>query len=217
MSVMRELKRRLAQDGQSIRRFEPCLPRPAKQPPAGPDWIHEIKHDGFRIVAYRDGTGVRLITRNGFDFAKRFPLVAAAITALPARSCVIDGEAIACDESGLAVFDLIRYRRQDHAVTLCAFDLLELDGEDLRRRPIEERKRALKRLLRRKHPGIAFNQFFDVEGAIVFKNACALGCEGIVSKRLGSPYRSGRADHWLKIKNPAALAVKREAEEDWAR
>ena len=72
-------------------------------------------------------------------------------------------------------------------------------------------------LLRRKHPGIAFNQFFDVEGAIVFKNACALGCEGIVSKRLGSPYRSGRADHWLKIKNPAAPAVKREAEEDWAR
>ena len=99
-------------------RFEPCLPRPAKQPPAGPDWIHEIKHDGFRIVAYRDGTGVRLITRNGFDFGKRFPLVAEAIAALPARSCVIDGEAIACDESGLAVFDLIRYRRQDHAVTL---------------------------------------------------------------------------------------------------
>jgi len=198
-------------------RFEPCLPRPAKQPPAGPDWIHEIKHDGFRIVAYRDGIGARLITRNGFDFAKRFPLVPEAIVALPARSCVIDGEAIACDESGLAVFDLIRYRRQDHAVTLCAFDLLELDGDDLRRRPIEERKRALKRLLRRKHPGIAFNQFFDVEGAIVFKNACALGCEGIVSKRLGSPYRSGRADHWLKIKNPAAPAVKREAEEDWAR
>jgi ATP-dependent DNA ligase len=93
--------------------------------PAGPDWIHEIKHDGFRIVAYRDGTGVRLITRNGFDFAKRFPLVAAAIAALPARKCVIDGEAIACNEDGLAVFDLIRYRRQDHAVTLCAFDLLE--------------------------------------------------------------------------------------------
>jgi ATP-dependent DNA ligase len=216
MPVQRELRRRVRLE-KSGPRFEPCLPRPAKDPPTGSEWIHEIKHDGFRIIAHRDGGGVRLITRNGFDFAKRFPLVAAAITALPARSCVIDGEAIACDESGLAVFDLIRYRRQDHAVTLCAFDLLELDGDDLRRRPIEERKRALKRLLRREHPGIAFNQFFDVEGAIVFKNACALGCEGIVSKRLGSPYRSGRADHWLKIKNPAALAVKREAEEDWAR
>jgi bifunctional non-homologous end joining protein LigD len=75
---------------------------------------------------------VRLITRNGYDFTEHFPLAAAAITALPVRSCVIDSEAIACDENGLAVFDLIRYRRQDGTVTLCAFDLLELDGEDLR-------------------------------------------------------------------------------------
>ena len=159
MSVQRDLARRVRLEN-SRPRFEPCLPRPAKQPPAGPDWIHEIKHDGFRIVAYRDGIGARLITRNGFDFAKRFPLVPEAIVALPARSCVIDGEAIACDESGLAVFDLIRYRRQDHAVTLCAFDLLELDGDDLRRRSIEERKRALKRLLRRKHPGHCLQPVF---------------------------------------------------------
>jgi len=136
-----------------------------------------------------------------------------ASATLPARSCVIDGEAIACNEDGLAVFDLIRYRRQDHAVTLCAFDLLELDGEDLRRRPIEERKRALKRLLRREHPGFAFNQFFDVEGAIVFKNACALGCEGIVSKRLGSPYRFGRSGHWVTskgVKMEAPLSTQRQ-------
>jgi ATP-dependent DNA ligase len=106
-----------------------------------------------------------------------------------------------------------RYRRQDHAVTLCAFDLLELDGEDLRREPIEVRKRTLKGLLRRAHPGIAFNRHFDAEGEVAFKQACALGCEGIVSKRLGSPYRAGRADCWVKVKNPAASAVKREAEE----
>ena len=160
---------------------------------------------------------MRLITRNGYDLAARFPLAAAAIAALPARSCVVDGEAIAVDDNGLSVFDLIRYRRQDHAVTLCAFDLIELDGEDLRREPIEVRKRTLKGLLRRAHPGIVFNRHFDVEGAIVFRQACALGCEGIVSKRLGSPYRSGRADCWVKVKNPAAPAVKREAEEDWAR
>ncbi len=90
------------------------------------------------------------------------------------------------------MFDLIRYRRQDHAVTHCAFDLLELDGEDLRREPIEVRKRTLKGLLRREHPGIAFNQHFDGDGTIIYKHACALGCEGIVSKRLRSPYRSGR-------------------------
>ena len=88
MSVSRELKRRVG-------RFEPCLPRPAKEPPAGPDWIYEIKHDGFRILAHRDAAGVRLITRNGYDLAARFPLVAAVIAALPARSCVVDGEAIA--------------------------------------------------------------------------------------------------------------------------
>ena len=99
----------------------------------GPDWIHEIKHDGFRIIARRNAAGVRLVTRNGYDFADRFPLIVEAIAALPASSCVVDGEAIAVDENGLSVFDLIRYRRQDHAVTLCAFDLLELDGENLRR------------------------------------------------------------------------------------
>jgi ATP-dependent DNA ligase len=216
MTVTRELRRRLRAD-RPIPRFEPCLPRPAKKPPVGPGWIHEIKHDGFRIVARRDATGVRLITRNGYDLAARFPLAAAAIAALPARSCVVDGEAIAVDNNGLSVFELIRNRRQDRAVTLCAFDLIELDGEDLRREPIEVRKSTLKGLLRRAHPGIVFNRHFDGEGAVVFRQACALGCEGIVSKRLGSPYRSGRADCWVKVKNPAAPAVKREAEEDWGR
>jgi ATP-dependent DNA ligase len=88
--------------------IEPCLPSPAKAPPSGPGWIHEIKHDGFRILARRDSAGVRLITRHGNDFTARFPLVASAVAALPARSCLIDGEAIVCDENGLAVFELIR-------------------------------------------------------------------------------------------------------------
>ena len=209
MSVSRELKRRVG-------RYEPCLPRVAKEPPVGPGWIHEIKHDGFRILAELNAGGVKLITRKGFDLAERFPLAVAAIAALPARSCIVDSEAIACDANGLSVFDLLRYRRQDDAVTLCAFDLLELDGVDLRREAIEVRKRTLSRLLRHKHADISFNRHFDVEGAIVYRHACALGCEGIVSKRLGSPYRSGRQDCWVKVKNRAAPAVRREAEEDWA-
>ncbi len=208
MSVSRELKSRL-------RRYELCLPRPAKEPPSGPGWIHEIKDDGFRILAELDGGRVRLITRKGFDLAQRFPLAAAAIAAVPARSCIVDSEAIACDANGLSVFDLLRYRRQDDAVTLCAFDLLELDGVDLRPEPIEIRKRTLEGLLRRQQRGIAFNRHFDGEGAIIYKHACALGCEGIVSKRLGSPYRSGRQDCWINVKNPAAPAMRREAEEDW--
>ena len=85
--------------------IEPCLPRPADRPPIGGNWLHEIKHDGFRIMARRDAAGVRLLTRNGHDFAGRFPLAAAAFAALPARSCLIDGEAIVTDRNGLAVFD----------------------------------------------------------------------------------------------------------------
>jgi bifunctional non-homologous end joining protein LigD len=197
--------------------IEPCLPRPARAPPTGPDWIHEIKHDGFRILARRDGPKVRLISRHGRDLTYRFPLAAAAIAALPVGSCLIDGEAIVCDGNGLAVFQFIRNYRRGNAATLCAFDLLEINGQDLRRQAIEDRKLTLKNLLTEQHPGIAFNRHFDIEGTIVFHHACKLGCEGIVSKRLGSQYRSGRSDDWIKVKNPAAPAVKREAEEDWAR
>jgi ATP-dependent DNA ligase len=216
MSVTSELRRRLSAE-QSLPSFKPCLPRPAKQPPAGPDWIHEIKHDGFRILAHRNGKRVRLLTRNGNDFADHFPLVVAAIAALPVRSCVIDGEAIVCDSTGLAVFDLIRGHGSKSNAVLCAFDLLEVNGKDIRREPIEERQRRLAGLLRLPHDGIAQNEHYREDGALIYKHACALGCEGIVSKRLGSTYRAGRVGDWLKIKNPAAPAVKREVEEDWER
>jgi bifunctional non-homologous end joining protein LigD len=197
--------------------IEPCLPSPAKAPPSGPGWLHEIKHDGFRILARRDSAGVRLITRAGNDFSSRLPFIAMAVGKLPVRSCLIDGEAIVCDENGLAVFDLIRRYGALASAVHCAFDLLELDGRDLRREPIEERKRLLAKLLRGSQLSIVLNEHFTEDGAIVFREACKLGCEGIVSKRLGSPYRSGRSPHWVKVKNPNAPAVKREAEEDWGR
>jgi bifunctional non-homologous end joining protein LigD len=211
---MRELRRRL-HDERSLLSFDPCLPLSAEQPPAGPGWIHEIKHDGFRILARRQGRAVRLVTRNGHDIADRFPLAAAAIEVLPVRSCVVDGEAIVSDDDGLAVFDLIRGHGRNGRAILCAFDLLEVNGEDIRPEPIEERKRRLAGLLRLPHEGIALNETYREDGATIFKHACALGCEGIVSKRLGSPYRAGRSAHWLKIKNPAAPAVRRLEEEDW--
>jgi bifunctional non-homologous end joining protein LigD len=119
--------------------IEPCLPSPAKARPTGPGWIHEIKHDGFRIMARRDSAGVRLISRHGNDFTSRFPLVVAA------HSFLIDGEAIATNDDGLAVFDLVRRMRHGDKAVLCAFDLIELDGEDLRRSPIEQRKRKAPR------------------------------------------------------------------------
>jgi bifunctional non-homologous end joining protein LigD len=212
--AMNELRRRVRAE-QSVPRFEPCLPRPASEPPAGPGWIHEIKHDCFRILAHRGGRNTRLFSRNGHNFADRFPLIAEAIEALPIRSCVVDGEAVVCGDGGLAVFDLIRGHATNAGAVLCAFDLLEVNGEDLRHEPLEDRKRRLAGLLRLPHEGIAINEAFSGDGAVIYKHACALGCEGIVSKRLGSPYRAGRSAHWLKIKNPDAPAVRRLEEEDW--
>jgi bifunctional non-homologous end joining protein LigD len=211
MSLLRERTR----PGLGI--IEPCLPSPAKAPPSGPGWLHEIKHDGFRILARRDATGVRLITRAGNDFSPRFPFVAKAVGSLPVQSCLIDGEAIVCDDEGLAVFELIRRHGTGtvRAAVHCAFDLLELDGKDLRREPIEKRKELLAELLSGPQVSLVFNESFEEDGASVFNAACQLGCEGIVSKLLGSPYRSGRSPHWIKVKNPNAPAVKREAEEDW--
>ena len=207
MVLLRERKSRL------VGFIEPCLPSPAKAPPSGPDWIHEIKHDGFRIMARRDAAGVRLITRKGNDLTRRFPFIAMAVAALPVPSCLIDGEAIVSDDDGLAIFDRIRGHGTLASATLCAFDLLQVDRRDLRREPLEARKRALAKLLPSAHSVI--NNYYEAEGAIVFREACRLGCEGIVSKRLGSPYRSGRTAHWIKVKNPKAPAVKREAEEEW--
>ena len=114
-------------------------------------------------------------------------------------------------------FELIRRHGALASAVLCAFDLLELDGQDLRREPIEKRKTLLAKLLRGSSLSVVLNETFEEDGAIVFREACKLGCEGIVSKRLGSIYRRGRSPLWLKVKNPNAPAVKREAEEDWSR
>ena len=198
--------------------IEPCLPSPVKAPPSGPGWIYEIKHDGFRILARRDSAGVRLITRHGNDFTHRFPFIEMAVKSLSVRSCLIDGEAIVCDEGGLSTFELLRGYHSVTSAVLCAFDLLELNGTDLRRKPIEYRKSELSKILRAiPGSGLVLNQHYDADGKFVFREACKLGCEGIVSKRIGSPYRSGRSPHWVKVKNPKAPAVKREAEEDWGR
>jgi ATP-dependent DNA ligase len=169
------------------------------------------------MMVRRDAAGVRLLTRNGIDWTTRFPLIAEAAAALRVKYFLIDGEAVCCDGDGMPVFDWLRYRRDDRHVFLYAFDLLQLDSRDLRREPIEDRKAELARLLRRAKPGLQLNEHISEPGDIVFRHACKLGLEGIVSKRLGSPYRSGRSNDWLKSKNPNAPAVKREAEEDWGR
>jgi len=196
----------------------PCLPTKSPQPPIGTAWVHEIKHDGIRVIARKTQLGVRLYSRPGNDLTGRFPLIAEAVARLRARSCILDGEAVACGDDGIAVFDRIRYKRYDDTVFVYAFDLIELDGDDLRREPLEKRKATLARLLARAGFGVRLNEHLEhANGVHVFEHACRMGLEGIVSKRKGSPYRSGRSLDWLKAKNPNAPAVTRLAEEDWGR
>jgi bifunctional non-homologous end joining protein LigD len=197
--------------------ISPCLPTSAVQPPSGALWLHEIKHDGFRVLARRDSNRVQLYSRHGNDLTQRFPLIIEALSRLHARSCIVDGEAVVCGDDGIASFERIRYGRHNASAFLYAFDLIELNGDDLRRDPLAVRKATLTSLLRAA-PGLHFNDHLDNEdGPLVFAHACKLGLEGIVSKRRDSPYRSGRSSHWIKSKNPDAPAARREAEEDWAR
>jgi hypothetical protein len=124
-------------------------------------------------MARREATDVQLITRNGNDLISRFPHIAVAVAALPAQSCLIDGEVIVCDPSGLAVFDLMLGYRAIASTVLCAFDLLELNGEDLRCKPIESRKDALNQLLRRADAAVVvFNQHYKADGETLFRAAC---------------------------------------------
>jgi bifunctional non-homologous end joining protein LigD len=193
----------------------PCLPTKAPTPPSGALWLHEIKHDGFRVVARKDGAKVRLYSRPGNDLTYRFPLIVESLARLRSRSCIIDGEAVACDNTGMPSFNRIRYRRHDTSVFLYAFDLIELNGDDLRRDPLEVRKATLSSVVAKAGAGIRLNEHIEADGPTVFAYACKMGLEGIVSKRKDSPYRSGRSPDWLKMKNPACAAVKREAEEEW--
>jgi bifunctional non-homologous end joining protein LigD len=139
----------------------------------------------------------------------RFPLIVQAMARLRSRSCTIDGEAVACGDDGVPSFDRLRHRRHDGSVFLYVFDLIELDGDDLRREPLEVRKTTLASVLAKAAPGLRLNQHIDhADGETVFRHACKLGLEGIVSNRKGLPYRSGRSPDWLKMKNPACAAVK---------
>src|SRR5258708_328933 len=195
----------------------PCLPTKVAKLPSGELWVHEIKHDGFRVIARKDGERVRLFSRPGNDMTRRFPLIVDALARLRSRSCIIDGEAVACDSNGVASFDLIRHQRANESIFLYAFDLIELNGDDLRRDPLQVRKATLASIVGKARSGLRFNEHIQGDGPTGFAHACQMGLEGIVSKRKDSTYRSGRSPDWVKMKNPNAPAVTREAEEDWSK
>jgi ATP-dependent DNA ligase len=170
--------------------------------------VHEIKHDGYRLMAKRQGDRVRLFTRRGSDWTGRYPRIMAAMERIRATSATIDGEAVWCDHDGLAIFDKLHRRSRDAEVVLIAFDLLELDGQDLRARPLEERKTKLAKLVARSH-ALRYSEHLQGDGQQIFEHACKLGYEGIVSKRRDFPYMSGKSKSWLKTRNPESLAMLR--------
>jgi bifunctional non-homologous end joining protein LigD len=127
----------------------PCIPTLAGKPPSGPDWVHEIKHDGYRLIVRREGKAVRLFTRRGHDWTERYPAIAAVAAKLRAKSFTLDGEAAVSGADGVAVFEALHRRRAVPDAILHAFDLLELNGKDLRLLPLGERKAKLARFARR--------------------------------------------------------------------
>src|SRR5258707_2875432 len=181
----------------------PAQPVKASKPPSGADWVHEIKHDGYRLIVRRDGPTIRLYSRNAYDWTARLPAIATAAQRIKAKSFTIDGEAVVLRPDGLSRFDELRRRETARTAVLYAFDLIEHDGEDLRDRSFLDRKAARARLLRDTETGILLNEHVAGDGPTVFEHACRLGAEGIVSKRVDGRYRSGPCPDWIKVRNPA--------------
>jgi len=198
--------------------FEPCIPMRGKVVPAGEDWIHEVKYDGFRLIVHRDGDRVRLLTRNGHDWSGRYPWIVESALKNRCKGFVIDGEAVVLGVDGVADFNALYSRKHDDEVQLYAFDILAMDGDDLRKLPLSMRKTNLARLLARRPDGIFIAPFESGEiGPNLFRAACRMGLEGLVSKHKERAYRGGPCSHWIKIKNPNSPAMKRAAEVDWSR
>jgi bifunctional non-homologous end joining protein LigD len=178
--------------------------------PAGPDWLHEIKYDGYRLIVEREGKRVRLFTRNGHDRTHRYPLIVEAALRNRQASFVVDGEAVLLGVDGIADFNGLHSRQHDEEVQLYAFDILALGGDDLRKLPLHLRKNNLARLLARRPDGIFASDFEQGEiGPELFRHACKLGLEGMVSKRRESRYRAGRSPDWIKVKNRQHPALHR--------
>jgi bifunctional non-homologous end joining protein LigD len=195
----------------------PAQPVKASKPPSGDDWVHEIKHDGYRIIVRRDGPTVRLYSRNAHDWTARLSAIATAARRIKARSFITDGEAVVLGPDGLSRFEELSRRDAADTAILYAFDLIERDGDDLRNLPFLDRKAALARLLRNTEAGILFNEHIAEDGPVVFAHACRLGAEGIVSKKVDGAYQSGPCRVWIKVRNPASIAVQRERSEIWNR
>ncbi|WP_158266652.1 hypothetical protein [Alsobacter soli] len=178
------------------------LATPSQVIPTGPGWLYQVKHDGYRMQAHWRAGKVRLWSRNGLAWYERLPRIASGVRELPCASCVLDGEAVVQLPDGRDDFHALRSKQAGLQAVLMAFDLLELDGRDLRQLPLVERRAALARLLAAPVDGIALVDALDEQGPDLFRHACELGLEGLVCKRKDSLYRSGPSLAWLKAKCP---------------
>ncbi|HEX4449269.1 MAG TPA: non-homologous end-joining DNA ligase [Kofleriaceae bacterium] len=168
--------------------------------PAGDAWLHEQKFDGYRILAVKDATRVRLLSRRFNDWTTKFQAIADAVGKLPAKELAIDGEVCVLAPDGRTSFQALQNAdARDAALVYFAFDLLAVDGDDIAARPLEQRKQRLARLVAGNHT-IRYSDHVIGNGAAAFDNACKLGLEGIVSKRRDQRYAPGRSKIWLKTK-----------------
>jgi bifunctional non-homologous end joining protein LigD len=183
----------------------PQLAEPVTAAPSGKDWVHELKLDGYRIQIHVEGHSAKLLTRKGLDWTARMPDIANAAAQLDVKSAILDGEAVALDDRGVSDFAALQaafHEGRQRYITYFAFDILHLDGHNLRNLSLSERREILAGVLPRKSENspLLLSESLDADGKEVFKKACALGAEGIVSKLSTAKYSSGRGSAWLKLK-----------------
>jgi bifunctional non-homologous end joining protein LigD len=188
-------------------RVEPCLALLASKPPTGPRWAFEVKWDGYRLAVHIADGAVSVLTRGGHDWTHRFPTIAFEAAGLPVRSAILDGEAVVLNEHGVGDFGALQRalggrggKRGAGEAILYAFDLLYLEGHDLRSMPLEDRRVLLADLIEGHNAAIRVSEEIEGSGAAFLRQACEMGLEGIIAKRRDAPYRSGRGGEWLKIK-----------------
>jgi len=202
--VARPLARRRRADATALPAWiKPQLTKLVDQAPEGPEWLHEIKFDGYRMHARLDRGAVRLLTRTGLDWTHKYPVVASAVASLPARQAYLDGELCGVRPDGTTSFGLIQNASDtgnSGALVFFLFDLLHLDGEALAPMPVTERKERLRALLSNAGSPLHFSDHQIGRGRAFYDHACTLKVEGIVSKRVDAPYAPGNRGLWLKVK-----------------
>ncbi|SDF32544.1 DNA ligase D [Terriglobus roseus] len=183
--------------------IKPQLAQEATAPPSGDEWLHEIKLDGYRMQARKQGSRVQLFTRSGLDWTHRMKSVAEAIKTLDVQDAILDGEVVVLDEKGISSFANLQAsfeKNEKHPVTFFLFDLLHLNGHNTRGLPLKERKRLLHTVLNNENDGLKLSEDIAGDGAKIFRSACELHAEGIISKKADAVYHSGRSTLWLKSK-----------------